>query len=347
MILGSTQLFKKALGLSLVSAMAISAVAFADNADDRFKVEGVINTDLILPESVDYQDTVRFKGSSIKITAQMAENIKAVLKMKLDREFRVNGSANNPDFDVEDFIEEANIEIRKIGGRPVAVIIGKQQIAFGQHLSKMPVFQNSALHGLFEQKQVFGLTVALDMDFNLFDKLEASFFETKANDLSIGEFDGYSVRLTKNLSKALKVVVSHMDKGNGYNSSLDSEQRTSLGVVYKNPKGGWTAYLEGIYFQGNTTYKLGNYGVEAGMSFKAGPGEVAVETTLIEDSLVQLGIGYVFQVNSELTFGPEIRYVNYSSAMGKKDGFVIGLRLTYKFGPKPKQNKPLFDSNKK
>lgn len=93
-----------------------------------------------------------------------------------------NGSFSPQTFNFEDFIKEAKIVVRNIGGKLVALVIGKQGMAFGVDTTKMPIPTESPVHNLVVQNEAIGFTVALEQDFNFFDKVELSGFETKAGD---------------------------------------------------------------------------------------------------------------------------------------------------------------------
>ena len=93
----------------------------------------------------------------------------------------------NSDFDLQKFIREAYIEIRNINNIPVAIIIGKQPITFGQNIQEMPGWANSPMRNLQELREVYGLTITLTKSaLGLFDQIEYSLFEQESGDLSLG-----------------------------------------------------------------------------------------------------------------------------------------------------------------
>ncbi|MDB2447473.1 hypothetical protein N9W79_02480, partial [bacterium] len=73
----------------------------------------------------------------------------------------------------------------------------------------------------------------------------------------------------------------------------------------------------------------GNFAAMIGVARKLGPGTVAVEFTVIENTLVQLGLGYSYRVNDRVTIGPEIKHTRKDN--GETDTSVA-VRVTVKIG---------------
>jgi hypothetical protein len=321
---------KKTMGLVLGSILVFStSMAMADevstNAEDLggvIKVSAQTKADFFYNNSTgDYLDNLNNKAN-VKISAQLSKQIKLVIGLELKSKLRANGDNTTSDFDIEKFLKEAYIEIKNIDGVPVAFVVGKHKIAFGQDFSDMPGSDLGPLHNTAKMDQVMGVTVSLDK-LPFFDLVQISGFETGAGDLKIGDLDGASIRLTKNITDQIKAQASYMHAGNGTD---DDEDRVSVGLIYDN--GDWTAWIEGIYTNGNSDF---DHGVSGGASKKVGPGRVVVEATYLHDALTQYGVGYKFMVGKNLEFGPEVRYVDYAD--GRDSETQILIRAKVKFDP--------------
>jgi hypothetical protein len=320
--------------------------AYAQEAPfgDRFSVEGDLGANLLMKKNGDgdYKDNLSLRGFEVKFTGKIAENIRLVIKTMLDRELRKDGANVSSDFDLENFIKEAYIKIDNVGGQPIAFVVGKHEIAFGQNHAGMPMYHNNPVYDLAKQDQVIGFTVALNYNlFGLVDSVEASVFETEAGDLSIGDVDGVSIRLTKALSKKITLEVSGMHKGNG---DAEEEQRLSVGLLYRS--GSWTAWAEGLYLKNNEAYPDSDFALTGGVSKEMGPGTLTVESTWIQDSLLELGLGYKLYITENVMVGPELRYTVYDGDDLGDGELVFGARTEVTFGKKPAK-KYLFGPKKK
>lgn len=86
--------------------------------------------------------TIRTRGT-IYIDANLAENVRAVLGVKLEHILRENGANARNGIDLAAWLAEAYIRIENIGGQPIAFIVGKQAMAFGQGFSHVPMGDGS------------------------------------------------------------------------------------------------------------------------------------------------------------------------------------------------------------
>ncbi len=298
-------------------------------------VEGETNIDWFGSDSKNYESNLRTQDVKIRLTADIAKGIKAVIAAKFDRSLIENGTeVNGEKFDFEKFIEEAYVEIRmdKITGAPVAVLVGKHAMAFGQNASRMPMFKDNLLYDLSRQDEVIGITVRLDKQLlgGVIDSLEASVYETESGDLNIGEGAGASIRMTKQLTEKLKATASAMANQKNKGDDWDSmEKRGAIGVVYDNGNGTWKAYAEGIVFDNNTANPNANYGATTGVAVNAGPGEVVLEYSYLEKTAHEVGVAYNIPVTRNVTISPEARH------SWKEDGTQdtrIGVRVSIGFG---------------
>jgi hypothetical protein len=319
----------------VILALAIALAPFATFAEEEYSTKaedlgGVIRMSVVSQNDiyVDNSDVITADGlrhkDIITIDAQLTNKIRAVIKMKFTHWFKKNG-INNPENEhkLDNILNQAYIEIREIGGIPMAIVIGKHHIAFGQTFPGMPLYDNDPMFLPSLQDQVIGFTVSL-ADVGFFDLIQISGFETGAGDLDIGTFDGGSVRFSKQVTDKIKAQVSYMYNGHG---DMDEEHRGSIGFVYES--GEWTAWMEGIYLNGSAKYPDSDFGITAGVRKQWGPGKVVVQLSYVHEALAQIGLGYIIAINEYLTFGPEVRYTNYND--GRGDDVSIVMRLTYKF----------------
>jgi hypothetical protein len=294
--------------------------------DGNIPLEGLAN-----PET-NYNENIRLDQAEILLTDQISENIIASIKLKFDRDLILEGSPVPHNFDFQDFIKAANIEIRNIGGRPVAIIIGKHEVAYGFDTPLMPIPKESPDHELGVHNEVIGFTVALDTNFSLFDKVEASVFETKDGDLKIGTIDGYAVRFSKDINKRIQVKASAMHLGNGDNPELGVENRQDIGIIIKSNDGKWTVWNENIHFDNNPDYRNSHFAITAGVSHSIGPGQVAIDATLIPQTLKRVGIGYNMNLSKHFIVGAEANYTKYEPSANLTNGMQYGVTVRYVFG---------------
>jgi len=330
----------------LLLLVSVSCLHAQFDKSDRFKIQGRMRVDLGLGLQQDFRDDLRMRDLDLTWSGDLTEQIKVVVKTRLALFFREQGEAaeavfKNNKFEIEEFFHTAYVQISSIAGLPVAFIVGKHRMAFGQDFTKMPLEQLSPLHSSVEIDQVMGFTLALDDKFFKFlDKIEFSVFESSKGDWSAESLDSYSIRLTKNIGKKLKVTASYMFRGNSYKPGLSTDELLSLGFVYKS--GLWTAWLEGLGLFESRQFPNSRFALSGGISRRTGPGDLSVEASYIENYLTQIGIGYLLEVTSSFSLGPEIRYTWYS---GAKHDLMVAIRATYYFGAdRHKFKEPLFGS---
>lgn len=123
-----------------------------------------MNLDYFASSTNDYASNLRAQDARITLTAKLSENIKAVISAQISETLRQNGvDVNGEKFNLNKFIQEAYIEIKMdMGGNPVAVVVGKQAIPFGQNASKLPMFRDNLLYDVGTIDQVIGVTVRMD-----------------------------------------------------------------------------------------------------------------------------------------------------------------------------------------
>lgn len=295
----------RAIFFILISLLVAGGV----QADDAAALGGtIVLADVLAAKAKHNSETDDYSTSLVHVdmitfSADITDKIKVKLIGFLVDLFMIDGKpVDSVDHTkIEDFIYSATIEIKEIGGTPHAIIIGKGAQAFGQAINKMPGRRGNPIVNAQDINQVMGITLKLK-DMNFFDLVEVSAFETKAGDLFIGDTDGFSLRVTKKLTKKLKAQASVSHQGYG---ELDDERRGSIGFIYSD--GGWDIWAEGLYLDGFSQYPDADLAFTAGISKKVGKGRVTIQTTYIQKSLTHIGIGYEYSINDVIKVGAEIK----------------------------------------
>ena len=310
-----------------VNAQSMDPIFLGD--DFTIEYDSEINTNLV---DSDVDSTgINLDGSFVSMSVEWREKIRVVLTGKLEQMFQDNRVEFNEDFDLSSFISEAYIEIREVGGTPIAIIVGKQPIPFGQNVQAMPMFRNNPLVNLQEVNEVYGLTVDLTEGLlGIFDQVEISAFETEAGDLSIGNIDGMSVRMSKMLTDQWLLTASHANLGNDHLGN-GSERRTSIGLIGESEDGSLVGWVEGVLFSNNPEYPNSKFAITVGGQYQiAESTAVVVEYSYVEDELNEIGAGVKTELTRNLSVGAEVRYRNYVDQ--REDDLSFGITFTYRFG---------------
>jgi len=316
------------------------------------KINGRIRVDAAFKESKDFQDDLKLKDFDLNVTGQLAEHIKLVTRMRMALLLRENGQEADEkwkqgEFDWEEFFYNAYVSIKNINGRSVAFVhwnelkVGKHEIAFGQDFTRTPVHNARPIHGLAEQSQLLGITIALDASFfKIIDKIEVSGFNTEKIAFALDSFDGWSIRASKKITDEVKAELSYLHKGNGYQEGLHDENRASLGFVYND--GSLKVWVEGLGLIDDNKYPDSNFAGSFGVAHNLGNGEISTEISYIEDEFSEYTVGYRWFLTKRFWIGPEVSYrINEGDL--KDDEWMIGVRAQYVFGNEKKYNKnPLF-----
>jgi hypothetical protein len=293
---------------------------------DDFKVSyyGEVNANYVSHPSYNYD----YHYAWLSLGVEWKNKVRAVLTTSLTATFEDGNIELEDDFSLEEFITEAYIEIKEVGGSPVAIIVGKQAIPFGQKVEEMPIFGNNPIEDLYGIDEVFGLTVKLDQGLlGLLDSASISAFETESGDLSIGDINGISVKISKELSKniALNAGAARMSSDSG------DETRMTVGLIGKSDSGDLVGWVNGMLFSNNPKYPNSDFAITAGAKYQLTKStDVVVEMTYVEKEVMQYSIGTNVAVTSRITVGAEVRYNDYEDA--KEDEIVFGLNTRYTFG---------------
>jgi hypothetical protein len=301
--------------------------------DFRLYYDAEINSNAMVGTSSN--GAAQFQGSFVSLSLEWKEKVRMVITTKLEEIFIENGVGFNDNFNLGEFIREAYIEIREVNGSAMAIIVGKQPMAFGQNVQAMPLFRNNPLIEMQEINEVFGVTLDLREGlFGLFDQAEFSIFETEDGDLKVGQVDGVSLRLSKMITDQILVTLSHTELGNNHLNS-GHERRTSLGLIGESTDGVLVGWVEGMYFSNSPTYPNSSFGITAGGMMRVSESvDVIVEYNWIEKELNEIGLGVRTHLTQNVSLGAEVRYRNYVDSSRSND-VIFGVTLTYRFGNTP------------
>ncbi len=337
---------------NLIVPMAVAALSFSSVfADDLKLVNGDFSLGLEGEMNINYLDSDQaesvqnFEDSHVTLTASWNEKIRAVVRTRLQELFVENEIDFTDDFDLENFIEEAFIEIKNIGGMPVAVVVGKRPIAFGQNVEAMPIYTQSALYGINEIKDVMGVTIALEEGlFGLVDSAELTLFENEAGDLDIGDVKGLSVKVTKDLTENIKMTLSHVSTEESADGAEDEDRRTSLGFIASTDDGTLVGWAEGTLLSNNPEYPNASYAITVGASKQVTEStSIIVEYNHIEDQIHEYGIGAMMNLTKGLSVGTEVRYRDNRDITD--DEVIFGLTAKYALGANLENDEYLFGDN--
>lgn len=318
---------KKILLLAALAGLNTQAQGLNEILGDDFRVDyyGEVNGNANIHENYNYNYTYGW----LSLGVEWKNKVRAVLGTSLTALVE-NGDIKLEDgFDIEEFITEAYIEIKDVGGQPVAFIIGKRSVPFATSVEAMPIFGNNPMSEMYDKDGVFGFTVRLNQGlFGLFDSAELSAFETEGDDLSIGTINGASVKLTKELSQAIAINAGYAQMDNGAGGV---EKRASVGLISKTMDGDLVGWVNGMLFSDNVEYPNSDFAITGGVKYQlTRTADVVVEMTYVEKELMQYSLGVNIALTRRVTLGAEVRYNDYEDA--REDEVVFGLNARYTFG---------------
>jgi hypothetical protein len=173
---------------------------------------------------VDNDDQFKTNGLYFCFDGSFENNMSA--KLKVDGSDMVS---KDGDLVTENFIEEANFSLNHLGGSPLTLIFGKDEMPFGQDYDK---HLTDPITNKFEIDKVWALHAILDL--NNFGNLAAALYERRSDDYEIT--DNFAIRLTMNkLVEGLSCEVSTAFES--YPEDMEDEIRYSLGAYYDFPMG--------------------------------------------------------------------------------------------------------------
>jgi hypothetical protein len=303
----------------------------------------------------------RFEGqASIRlfrsIPCKVVKEILFVVRSKMEQDLIVNGILDANHLTPIDYLKEAYIEFKQVGGLPIAVIVGTSEVTYGQDFPGTIDFQNDASHVMTDpdQGQVKGFTIVLDKALiKVFDSLEFDFFTPDPDFLkgSLSHLDGFAFRVSKSLGDHLATEASFMRKGNAFDPTLKPETKVSVGATFR--QGMWTIWGEGVAMKNSAAYPGSPFGVTAGVHRITGPGQIDVEATAIRKTLKQVAVAYELYLTKHFTVGPTFRYTycvggnaGCMAARGYGQGPSLGISARLTFGGGEDNENPTWWGNK-
>ena len=314
--------------LMLGLALPLSVNAQDDTSllgdDFTFDYYGQVNANGVVYPDYGYNYTY----SWLSLGVEWRHKVRAVLTTNLTTLIENGDVRLENGFDIEEFITNAYIEVREVGGLPVAIIVGKRSIPFANAVEAMPVFGNNPLSEQFDIDEVFGFSVRLNEGFlGIFDGAEISAFETEEGDLSIGSINGVSVKLDTQLTDSISLGLGQVliDRDG------ETESKTTIGLIGKSASGDLVGWINGMVFSNNPEYPGSDFAITAGAKFQfTGSTDVVVEMNYVEKEVMQYAVGANVDLTRRLTVGAEVRYNDYQD--DSDDEVVFGLNARYSFG---------------
>lgn len=297
--------------------------------DFNIAIEGEVNT--FGRASTEGSADAYLSGSYVSLSVEFRDKIRAVVTTKLEELFNDSSLTLNEQFQLGEFIKEAYIEIRDVGGKPIALVIGKQPIAFGQKVQAMPLFKDNPMEDLQKIDEVYGFTVDLQEGlFGIFDQVEISAFESGAGDLELGKIDGLSVRLSKMLTDHWLLTASHARIGSSI-PGQNAQSRTSIGLIGESTDGYLVGWAEAVFFSNNPAHQNSNLAFTVGGMIRVSETtDVVIEYNSIKNEVRELGIGVRSALTRNLSAGAEVRWIDRLDAQMQE--LTLGVSMSYTFG---------------
>lgn len=321
---------------SFFAAVCLASPSLQDDLDQvnqtfTFNLDGQLAADTYFEEIPSTSSTYYLGESFITLSTAYQERIRLALSANLAELINMSDISFDNEVDWEKFVREAYIEIRNINNAPVAIIIGKQPIFFGQNIQQMPSWAQGPLRPVQEIREVFGITVSLtDTLLGLFDQIDYTLFEQEFGDLSIGKLNGQNIRFTKYLNKNLLLTIG-AKRVRVSDVKSENQHQARVGLVGKSNNGKLIGWAEGIFLSNDPAYPGSNFAMTLGASYELLPNSmVVVELNYVNKYLSQLGLGLKTQMNETLQAGVDLRMGQ--NLQTNEIEYFLGFNLTYYFG---------------
>jgi hypothetical protein len=322
-----------------LNLMLLGKLSFADEVsesswldDMEIKLSAKGSIDYWAGDSDDFESNWKTKDVNIKLEAQFNDAVKAVLVAELNRNLVIDGENVSSKFSWETFLEEAYIQIDydKINNTPIALVFGRIDSTYGTTFRGMAITHRDLIYADTYYKYVWGVAVVLKKELlkDILDKVEISVFENSENDFDFGGGAGAAIRISKTLTKALKmkasVLASKIEKKDDY------DKKAMVTFIYGSTSGRWKAYINGLVLDGK--YDDSRLGASAGFMFDLWKGEVAMEISVLQSIAKEIGLAYHIPVGEFIKIAPEFRYRFDIENKETDEEFSIGVRTTLDFG---------------
>ena len=283
----------------------------------------------------------------------VSENISIALAADLSHIFETYRLNLNDDFDWERFITQASLQIQDIGGEPVALILGKHTIPFGQGYTRMPLpfFWNNSAASMQEIQGVLGMSVKVSELSNfqsLLDEVEMSIFESSSTwDFNIEGKPAYSMRITKTIETddyEHKITSSYTKIDNDHLNLPPFlkigryQERISLGLITEPTfSDELLLWWEGIYFENHPLYPSpSRFLLSMGGSYQMteklfANGEFNTMESHHRSYAGALWYRLISVESRQLSLGLEYRYTDFKNDTLLKDDHMVGILMRLQF----------------
>ncbi len=293
-----------------------SDIKSADNNDD-----GDFN------DAGDTQDDDQFKTQQLYLTIDGKFDGDTAARLKLDSADIVNGDGKDVN---EKIVEEANFTLKNIGGSPVTLVFGKDEMPFGLDYDK---HLTDPLQHNFEIDKVWGAHFITKL--NDQHKFAVALYENRNGSEENELTSNYTARYNgKNIVKGLDIEVSVSQEQYETNAEPgdEDEKRTNVGAVYRCNNDMSSANFEytaikNIKGDGTRDPSLITLGVEHKLDNKHavwGRVEVADADEATGQDVEEnfYTIGYTYAAAKKYTLSAEYSNYNSSDYSEAKDLFV-------------------------
>jgi len=313
--------------MATLIGLGTASSALGQNVAPWINTDSEINFDFTGKKSENYELRVKM-DAAFRFEVIAREGVKAVVKARIEQLIYENGDfVALQNLDWEKVLEEAYIQVEtdKATGLPRAIVtFGKHDMAFGQAVSQTPMYRDSLLYNLAQEREVIGLTIELPTKFlSVVDSVALSLYETGFGDFQISDEIGGSIKLSKKVMKMIEIQASALVKENA--GFANTESRYSMGFVFTAPGGKYKVWAQGLVFDQNPNLPLTEWGAQIGASAKLGPGTVVIDWQYLESHAHELAVAYSIPVGNHLMFSPEVRQVWDLGGVGS-DETRIGVR---------------------
>lgn len=261
----------------------------------------------------DTQDDDQFKTQQLYLTIDGKFESNMTARLKLDGADIVSSDGKTV---TEKIVEEANFTLKNIGGSPVTLVFGKDEMPFGLDYDK---HLTDPLQHNFEIDKVWGVHVITNL--NDQHKIAVALYENRnstkkdENELT----SNYTARYNASIAENLDIELSFgQEQYETEISGLDDEKRYNAGLVYKFKSS--SVYFEYTAFQSrngsNRDPSLVSLGLEHKMDKHNVWGRIEIVDAdeaageKVEENFYTIGYAY----NAEKSYTLSAEFANFSTA---------------------------------
>jgi hypothetical protein len=258
--------------LIIAGVLLISIPAFA--AVQNVKVSGDISTYGVYQQNRDLTDTVATGGDQnegffatitrLRVDADLTDNVAATIRLSNERDWEASTSANT---DVD--LDLANITLKELFYSPLTLIIGRQDLRYGNALivgdpdtnAQDPADSSLSQAEFLSKRKAFdAIRAILDYDPWTIDLVMAKIQETFGDKINEDE-TLYGINAAYKFSQYDAEAEGYFFVRNG-----DADASTPVSDAYVIGARGSLVPVEGLTLAGELAYQFGDYGVPGGTS---------------------------------------------------------------------------------